>query len=344
MPTTRNSSSSQDNSQGTSSFAVDSQDDTVIHCPFRDLDSCNNGVRGRGLAKVSFGRHLHVQHCSSEEKKGLSRERISSNAGIYANWETVLTQLQKWLCTKCMILHAWSKPCRMHEGDITAGPYDDGDVKFLIHGIDKPLPYTPATHAVLDEDAQVGLTLDLLNRVFQKQIPTVSSIRPPCRLHFSRTLKAALDKVLLKPLDSSSWIQLLLLPVCTLKLFIPISNLEARSGTRKRLQIAAINQALLQWREPSDCLILTRKLLEFSRLTLKKTQHSDKETCNLNLRACQKKLSYGHYTAAIRVLSSNGIAPFTEDTLRELRQKHPHAPAPSIPPERITVASITTST
>lgn len=54
-----------------------------------------------------------------------------------------------------------------------------------------------------------------------------------------------------------------------------------------------------------------------------------KEQDEANLVQCKRKLGDGHFTAAIKVLTSSGIAPSTPDTLHELEAKHPYAPPPS---------------
>lgn len=76
-----------------------------------------------------------------------------------------------------------------------------------------------------------------------------------------------------------------------------------------------------------------------SRQQLSKPKSKKKQKA-ANLTACRKKISYGHYTAAIQILSSNGIAPANETTLTELKKKHTQAPSPSIPPDNITAEAI----
>ncbi|RZC69739.1 hypothetical protein C5167_032868, partial [Papaver somniferum] len=44
-----------------------------------------------------------------------------------------------WLCTKCMLLRAWSKCCRPHQGDIISAPLNGREADSLIQGIPKPL-------------------------------------------------------------------------------------------------------------------------------------------------------------------------------------------------------------
>ncbi|XP_074313962.1 uncharacterized protein LOC141649165 [Silene latifolia] len=58
----------------------------------------------------------------------------------------------------------------------------------------------------------------------------------------------------------------------------------------------------------------------------------DLDLSELNLRQCRRKICDGHYTAVVRVLSSSGIAPYSDATLVALQPKHPVAPSPSLPP------------
>ncbi|GKA49189.1 putative reverse transcriptase domain-containing protein [Tanacetum coccineum] len=46
---------------------------------------------------------------------------------------------------------------------------------------------------------------------------------------------------------------------------------------------------------------------------------------------CKRKICDGHYSAAFRVLSSSGVAPYNNDTLEDLKSKHHFKPAPSLP-------------
>ncbi|KAL8167525.1 hypothetical protein V2J09_009024 [Rumex salicifolius] len=40
----------------------------------------------------------------------------------------------------------------------------------------------------------------------------------------------------------------------------------------------------------------------------------------------------GHFTVAVRVLTSSRVVPKKEETLKELKKKHPHAPCPIMVP------------
>ncbi|XP_026448577.1 uncharacterized protein LOC113348896 [Papaver somniferum] len=217
--------------------------------------------------------------------------------------------MQMWLCFKCLHIHAWKKAytSKLHKEDVIAGPFSGHDAEFLIHGVLKPQAGGVSDTAVKSSssgvnDAVVGLTLDMLHTVFQRRITTIA------------------------------WIQLLLLPTCTLNLYVPNCSSEERYGTRKKLQIAAINQSLNVWREPNGCATLVHKLSGHSKpsAAIHKTSKKTKKV-SANIAACKKKISYGHYTAAIRVLSSDGLAHATPETLQDLMLKHPPAPPPFIP-------------
>ncbi|XP_026391995.1 uncharacterized protein LOC113287447 [Papaver somniferum] len=204
----------------------------------------------------------------------------------------------------------------------------------LIYGTAKPQPQH-ALNAADDStpiDETVGtLTVEMLDLIFQRKIPTTVSIPPPCRLQFSRALKSSLDNVIAKPLDLYAWLNLLLLPVCTLNLYMPKNSSEERSGVRKKLQIVSINEALATWKEPYGCYSLVQKVLELSKPNHHQQKQSVRKVKDVNLEAFRRKLSSGLYTAAILVLSSDGVAPSTPDKLHELQLKHPSAAPPVIP-------------
>nr|GFC73652.1 hypothetical protein [Tanacetum cinerariifolium] len=60
----------------------------------------------------------------------------------------------------------------------------------------------------------------------------------------SRVLKRALDKMICKPDDMSYWVSLLVLPLCLLKTFVPMSNLECGSLQLVRETLAELSP---QW-------------------------------------------------------------------------------------------------
>ncbi|GJW73108.1 putative reverse transcriptase domain-containing protein [Tanacetum coccineum] len=52
---------------------------------------------------------------------------------------------------------------------------------------------------------------------------------------------------------------------------------------------------------------------------------------NTNIRQCLRKVADGHFTTAVKVLSSSGVAPSCDDTIKALEAKHPYKPPPSMP-------------
>ncbi|GJV00586.1 retrovirus-related pol polyprotein from transposon TNT 1-94 [Tanacetum coccineum] len=57
----------------------------------------------------------------------------------------------------------------------------------------------------------------------------------------------------------------------------------------------------------------------------------EKATGNTNIKQCLRKVADGHFTAAVKVLSSSGVAPYCDDTIKALEAKHPYKPPPSMP-------------
>ena len=52
---------------------------------------------------------------------------------------------------------------------------------------------------------------------------------------------------------------------------------------------------------------------------------------NPDIKQCLRKVSDGHFMAAVKVLSSSRVAPYSEETLKVLEAKHPYKPPPSKP-------------
>ncbi|XP_026422218.1 uncharacterized protein LOC113318286 [Papaver somniferum] len=248
-----------------------------------------------------------------------------------------------WLCSTCMKLHAWSRPCSSHNGDMILAPFNGYNAYFLIHMNLPTVPVENPDNNVVVEYVSC-LNLQLLNSVFQKQIPTAKTIPPKCRLQFLRVLKSTLDKVISYTGDTSTWIQLILFPICILRVYSPKCSFEEKSSIRNKLQAASINQAIMRWREPNGCSFLVHKILEELNHPRNKKKGNKKISQNaINLRICLKNIRIGLFTAAIKVLSSNGIAPNDEATLNELLSKHPQAHPPHIPPHQAHLDNISTN-
>ncbi|GJZ05650.1 hypothetical protein Tco_0539443 [Tanacetum coccineum] len=57
----------------------------------------------------------------------------------------------------------------------------------------------------------------------------------------------------------------------------------------------------------------------------------ERSTGNTNVRQCLRKVADGHFTAAVKVLSSSGVASYCDDTIKALEAKHPYRPSPFMP-------------
>ncbi|GKB26447.1 hypothetical protein Tco_0865848 [Tanacetum coccineum] len=57
----------------------------------------------------------------------------------------------------------------------------------------------------------------------------------------------------------------------------------------------------------------------------------ERATGNTNIKQRLRKVTNGHFTAAVKVLSSSGVAPYCDDTIKALEAKHPYKPPPSMP-------------
>ncbi|GJW72248.1 putative reverse transcriptase domain-containing protein [Tanacetum coccineum] len=195
------------------------------------------------------------------------------------------------------------------EGSDFVSPPDCGDgvVRFVLYDLTKL--YVPSSSEQLDHIDDLvhvqheGFTLALFDSLFSKGLRIVKFVPPKCRLGFSRVLKEALYKVISTPDDISCWVSLLVLPLCLLKTFCP------RSGS----------------------LQLMRETLAESSPLFSNVDGEDIDLGERNLKQCKRNICDGHHIAAVRVLSSSGVAPYNDATLEDLKTKHPFKPPPSLP-------------
>nr|GEX97058.1 hypothetical protein [Tanacetum cinerariifolium] len=167
--------------------------------------------------------------------------------------------------------------------------------------------------------------------LFSEGLRTVKSIPPKCCLRFSRVLKGALDKVICKSDDISCWVSLLVLPLCLLKTFVPRSNLECKSAIKRQRQEESIANAIRSWSLPGGSLQLVRETLAEPYPQWSAIDEEGIDLSERNVKQCKRKICDGHYTDALRVLSSSGVAPYYDDTLKDLKSKHPFKHVPSLP-------------
>ncbi|GJZ43899.1 hypothetical protein Tco_0591154 [Tanacetum coccineum] len=289
-----------------------------------------------GLTKTSLITHLHDRLCIGEAQ-AITKHSLLFDLVVYERVELTFKHMGLWLCGVCFRTHTLRSKCRHGNGSDYLSPPDCGDgvAQFVLYDLTKP--QVPSCSMQLDHDddgvhdLHGGFTLALLDTLFSKGLRTVKSIPLKCRLGFSRVLKRALDKVICKPDDISCWVSLLVLPLCILKTFCPRSNLKCKSAIRRQRQEESIVNAIRSWGMPGDSLQLLRETLTESSLTLSDVGDEDIDLGERNIKQCKRKISDGHYTAVVRVLSSSGVAPYSDATLEDLKTKNPFKPAPSLP-------------
>ncbi|GKA48469.1 putative reverse transcriptase domain-containing protein, partial [Tanacetum coccineum] len=248
-------------------------------------------------------------HLPSDERKCVLREAISTDHGLYMAVEETLKVFNQWLCGKCMDLHAVSRACHHPDGLVRFSKRSD-DMSGYIVGISKSSNKESGT------EITEGLVLDaeLLDRVFKVPITTVKCIPHGCRLTFSQALKTVLCKVVAQPDSIDAWVRLLLFPRCTLQVYRPKYRQE---------------------RKDDGITMLVKSILDGSALGSFGQGGGDfleeGATGNTNIKQCLRKVADGHFTAAVKVLSSSGVAPYCEDTIKALKAKHPYKPPPSMP-------------
>jgi hypothetical protein len=227
-----------------------------------------------------------------------------------------------------MSIRALSRACH-HPDGLVRVTSTAGEVESHIVGISKPVSKVHNTLVCKE-----GLILDarLLERIFQAPILMVKSIPHGCRLAFSQALKEVLYKVIATPSSVGAWVQLLLLPRCTLQVVKPQTRRDSRSGNRKSLQKSHILECLATWREPDGVAKLVDIVLDQENLSYRRDNvEGGNRKMKTNIKQCLRKVADGHFTAAVKVLGSSGVAPYIETTMKVLGEKHPHMPPPSMP-------------
>ncbi|MFS8014296.1 hypothetical protein Hanom_Chr15g01342921 [Helianthus anomalus] len=192
---------------------------------------------------------------------------------------------------------------------------NSGDVDDFIVGIRKPCQVVADTFTLPPEGVVTDVAL--LERVFSLRFQTVKCIPPTCRLAFAQVLTGALRKVVASPGSVENWVQLLLL-----------------SCNRKSLQCSSILQALALWKDGSGFTDLVSSLLNSGGdvgVAKRDSGRGEDNKKDPNIKQCLRKVRDGHFTAAVKVLCSSGVAPFGESTMKALIDKHPVVPPPSFP-------------
>ncbi|GKB56858.1 putative reverse transcriptase domain-containing protein [Tanacetum coccineum] len=98
-----------------------------------------------------------------------------------------------------------------------------------------------------------------------------------------------------------------------------------------RLVFSRVLKGALDKSVPGGSLQLVRETLAESSSHMLVVDEEDLDLSEQNLKLCKRKICNGHYTVAVSVLSSSGVAPYNDDTLEELKAKHPFKSTPSFP-------------
>ncbi|GJX86078.1 hypothetical protein Tco_0336852 [Tanacetum coccineum] len=198
-----------------------------------------------------------------------------------------------------MDLHVVSRACHHPNGLVHFSKGSD-DMSGHIVGISKPSNKEP------EKEITKGLVLDveLLDRVFKVPITTVKCIPHGCRLAFSQTLKTLLCKLVAQPDSVNAWVSYIL------------KSLATRG-------------------KDDGITTLVKSILDGSALGSfgqgKGDFLEEGPTGNTNIKQCLRKVTDGHLMTAVKVLSSSGVAPYCDDTIKTLEAKHPYKPPSSMP-------------
>nr|GEU71803.1 putative reverse transcriptase domain-containing protein [Tanacetum cinerariifolium] len=111
---------------------------------------------------------------------------------------------------------------------------------------------------------------------------------------------------------------------------MPKNRQECRSRNRKSLQQSSISNSLATWGKDDSITMLVKSMLDRSGSVPLSQGGGDfleeGTTGNTNIRQCLRKVANVHFTAAMKVLSFSGVAPYCDDTIKALEANHPYKP------------------
>ncbi|KAK1411384.1 hypothetical protein QVD17_37932 [Tagetes erecta] len=299
----------------------------IWRCPFKNYHSCKDGLPGyKGYSRLLM--HIQRDHFNGKERRDQLKEHLASDLDLHNDVVDTLRVLKNWLCGECMVLHALNRFCWHGKEVVKCTSRAEGDIDFIV-GI--PQPRDPQVNLGSGPFGTFVVDVALLERVLALPVATVKSIPPACRMAFAQALSRGLQKVVDAPGSIEAWVKLLLLPRCTLRVVKPVTRQERRSGNRKSLQCDSIMRALAVWKDGAGLEELVIPLLELPVMRARKVGDQVKEDGGGNIKQCLRKVTDGHYTAAVKVLCSSGVAPAGEDTLSALIDKHPMVDPPTMP-------------
>ncbi|MCH87008.1 hypothetical protein A2U01_0007872 [Trifolium medium] len=103
---------------------------------------------------------------------------------------------------------------------------------------------------------------------------------------------------------------------------------------RKSLQQHDIFGYSATWREEDNLVKLVVSVLgNYGQDSLGYGRDNIEEGHNkmdINIKQCLRKVADGHFTVDVKVLRSSRVAPYNEDTMKVLGDKHPYMSPPSV--------------
>ncbi|GKA53481.1 hypothetical protein Tco_0746796 [Tanacetum coccineum] len=330
---------------------------------FRGFHCCPDGeVGNKGFPRLIS--HLKRLHLSSDERKGVLREAISTGHGLYMAVEETLKVLNQWLCGKCMDLHVVSRACHHPDGK------DDGITTLVKSILDGSAlgSFGQCGGDFLEEEATGNTNIKqclckVANGYFTAVVKVLSSssVAP----YYDDTIKALEAKHPYKPLPSMPSITFFEPPLVVeidsvfscIKSF-PKGTSCGRDGLRAQHILDALcGEGSATTTDLLKSLLLLRScprlkigraawrilkedgfwcfILKFMKLFTFGQGGGDfleeGATGNTNIKQCLRKVADGHFTATVKVLSSSSVALYCDDTIKALKAKHPYKPPPSMP-------------
>ena len=183
---------------------------------------------------------------------------------------------------------------------------------------------------------QLNKTPQLLTEYIQYKPP--KAVRP----ELARCLSSLWQRMATSPADEKLWVMESIFFRCILP-----AGQGSRSGEDQWSQTKLIKDRLKRWQE-GKCGELWAEAVAGQqsrpkRGRKKKKGNEEQEGENSqeerNARRCTILTHEGQYTRALQALTSSGIAEYTEETLREMKSKHPAPTTPQPPPPTTNIPS-----
>ncbi|KAJ0806791.1 hypothetical protein HanPI659440_Chr02g0093221 [Helianthus annuus] len=149
-------------------------------------------------------------------RKESLQDVLSKDLDLFSNVGEILPVFGYWLCGRCMKTHALSRGCHHPDGVFMFSRKSGFDEDFVVG---KMIFELRTPQGVMGDVAP-------FERVFSLPVRTVKRIPLSFRLTFAQALTGVIHKVVASPGSVESWVKLLLLPRCTLKVVKPSSRQE----------------------------------------------------------------------------------------------------------------------